>query len=408
MEMEVANSSGYHTPTGWLLSLDETAHLMFVPPSAKLLEPSESLVLLANAALGDQWHRCFTPYRLPIDSEAVTDASGSTTHPGGKLNLPAAVSHDGKELVLPAMATAFFPAPGLELQQTPIVHRTACLTANNAFEHLKLRQIDIIKAMGRPEIPTIALAGFNEGLVQQDMATLLEEIHIVLLEDLAPPQHILDAVGKACSPFPSMIFMPSGRTFRPPVFNSEGKFLTFEDLIPPPSASHPRFSIARDKGQTSAVQGSTAGAGDHQQSPSDGIEDGQNQGEQSTNSTTESSGSQAQAMVLRRSNSDDELQPGEEGNRRDDGRSTVPRNTITREGENASIANSQGRETMPPPQGPPVPGDDGSVTQRPHNIRFDIAAAIYQPSPGTGLLQTLRLTGNFNFQVCTWLWLSFL
>jgi hypothetical protein len=310
---------------------------------------------------------------------------------------------DGRESDLSAINSTLFPAPGLEPQQTPVVYRTACLTANNAFEHLRLRQIDIIRAMGRPEIPMIALAGFNEGLLQQDMATLLQEIHIVPSKNFAPPQHVLDGVGKACSPFPSMIFMPSGTTFRPPVFNSEGKSLTFEDLIPPP-ASKPRLTIALDKGQTSAVHGSTASADDHGQSPSDGTQDGQNQAEQSTNSPTESSGAQPQPIVLRRSSSDDELQPREDENRGDDGRSTVPRNTTT--GENTSIA--QGGEHMPLSQGPPVPGDDGSATQRPHTIRFDMAAAIYQPSPGAGLLQTLRLTGNFNFQVCAQLWVSFL
>ncbi|KAJ2932718.1 hypothetical protein H1R20_g4372, partial [Candolleomyces eurysporus] len=291
----------------------------------------------------------------------------------------------------------FFSAIDREPQQRPVVHHIAIFTAKDALEHLKLRQTDIIKAMDGPDIPTVALAGFNEGLVKQGIATLLQEIHIVLSRDLTPQLHVLEAVGKACSPFPSMIFMPSGTTFRPPVFNAEGKILTVEDLIPP-SASQPRFSIALEKGQPSVPRGSTAGADYHYQSPSENTQDGGSQGEQSRNSPTEARGVEPQPKIPR-SSSDDELQPGEEGSRGDDGRGSLPRNTAAREGENAPSDNAQGGEHVPSSQGPPVPGDDGGTTQRPHNIHFDITAAIYQPSPRSSPLQKLQLTGGFNFQV---------
>ncbi|RXW21090.1 hypothetical protein EST38_g4774 [Candolleomyces aberdarensis] len=310
--------------------------------------------------------------------------------------------------------TAFFNAPktnsyvfatdtvletDLEPRQNSVAHHVACLTANEALEHLKLHRTDIIKAMDNLEIPMIALAGFNEGLVQQGMTTLLQEIHIIPSKDLTPPQHVLDAVGKACSPFPSMIFMPSGTTLRPPVFDAEGKSLTFEDLISSPSTSQPRFNVALGKKQPSIARGSTARADYQYQSPSDGTQDGQSHGEQSRAFPTEARGVEPQSKIPRRSSSDDELQPGEEGSRGDDGRGSIPRNTANREGENAPIANAQGRDHVPPSQGPPVPGDGGGTTQRPYTIHFDITDAIYQPSPGSSLLQKLQLTGGFNFQV---------
>ncbi|KAJ2920739.1 hypothetical protein H1R20_g16358, partial [Candolleomyces eurysporus] len=284
-----------------------------------------------------------------------------------------------------------------EPKEAKVAHRAAFITADDALEHLKLHQKDIIKVMNSPEISMIALAGFNEGLVQQGTATLLQEIHIMLSKDIKPPQHVLDAVGKACSPFPSMVFMPSGTTFRPPVFNAEGKILTFEDLIPPSSASQPRFNVALEKGQTSVVHRLTKT--EHtDQPPGDHTHDGQGRDERSRGSPTEARRVQPQSGIPRRGRSFDELQPDEEGSSGDNDRTDgISRDTATGEDKNAPIANAHGGEHLPPSQGPPVPGD-GGTTQRPHNIHFDITAAIYQPSPGSGILQELQLTGKFNFQ----------
>jgi WD40 repeat protein len=56
--------------TGWLLSSNGKNHVIFVPPSANLPPPPCILVLsnspssrvfLDNAALGSQWHECYSP-----------------------------------------------------------------------------------------------------------------------------------------------------------------------------------------------------------------------------------------------------------------------------------------------------------------------------------------------------------
>ena len=56
--------------TGWLLSADRQAHLMFVPPDARLPDPSNILTIppsavsyvdFSNATLGSQWTDCYSP-----------------------------------------------------------------------------------------------------------------------------------------------------------------------------------------------------------------------------------------------------------------------------------------------------------------------------------------------------------
>jgi hypothetical protein len=276
----------------------------------------------------------------------------------------------------------------------PAILRVAYFAAIDAQEHLKIRQADIIRAMDRPETLMVALAGFNEGLMQGDNGVLLQEIHIVPSKDLVLQQQDLDAVGKACSPFPSMIFMPSGETFRPPVFNTDGKLLAFEDLVQS-FAFQPRFDIALKKGKTLVAHEST----DQQnQSTGDNTENGRGQNGQSRHSPAGSCRASTSQSGITRSNSGDNPQPGEGGSS-DDEMDPIPRTTTAGEDENPPTANMQGRKHIPVPQGPPAPGDDGG-TQRPHNIYFDITAAIYQPSPGSGPLQKLQLTGKFDFQVC--------
>ncbi|RXW20439.1 hypothetical protein EST38_g5426 [Candolleomyces aberdarensis] len=353
------------------------------------------------------WTHHPLPQQQPQDQVATPSGAGNfdlTQYPNtSNENAPqqaggAAGLEDTRSSIRRVGTQPWMPEMIQEPKGAKVAHCAAFLTADDALEHLKLHQTDIIKAMNSPEISMIALAGFNEGLVQQGTATLLQEIHIMLSRDIKPPQHVVDAVGKACSPFPSMVFMPSGTTFRPPVFNAEGKPLTFEDLIPPPSASQHRFNVALGQGQTSA--GHKLTAADHlDQPPSDNGHDGQSQGERFRSSPTEARRVQPRSGIPRGSDSVDGLQPGEEGGGGDDdGTDSASRDTATREDENAPIANAQGGEHLPPSQGPPVPGD-GGTTQRPHNIHFDITAAIYQPSPGSGLLQELQLTGKFNFQL---------
>ncbi|KAJ2934628.1 hypothetical protein H1R20_g2458, partial [Candolleomyces eurysporus] len=279
-------------------------------------------------------------------------------------------------------------------QQTPVNHRLACFVAVDAHKHLKMYRTDIIRAMGSPDTPMIVLAGFNEGLIAEDMGMFLQEIHIVSSESLTLERHVLDAVAKACSPFPSMVFMPSGKTIRPPVFNADGKSVNFEDLIPPPSASHLHLNTALNKGQTLA--GHTSG-GHHGNPPSDNPQDGRSGGEPSRRLPTEGHSVPNPQSGMTRRNLGDASQPGEEESHQNR-MARIPRNTLSGEDESFPVANSQGAEHTQPPQGPPVPGD-GGATQRPYNIRFDIKAVIFQPPPGDGLLQTLQLIGGFNFKV---------
>ncbi|RXW22644.1 hypothetical protein EST38_g3197 [Candolleomyces aberdarensis] len=75
---KVANPDGKLTPTGWLLSLTGKNRLIFVPVSIKLAMPTAILVLssypysvvnLASAALGDQWHQIYTPVPQVTDGQ---------------------------------------------------------------------------------------------------------------------------------------------------------------------------------------------------------------------------------------------------------------------------------------------------------------------------------------------------
>jgi WD40 repeat protein len=64
-----SDSDSNQTRTGWLLSLDGNNNVMFVPPSANLPDPPtileltnrpSSSVSFASAALGGQWHKCYS------------------------------------------------------------------------------------------------------------------------------------------------------------------------------------------------------------------------------------------------------------------------------------------------------------------------------------------------------------
>jgi WD40 repeat protein len=72
-----SNSDLTQAPTGWLLSSSGENHVTFVPPSANLPDPPCILVLsnspssfvrLENAALGPQWHECYSPVSACVES----------------------------------------------------------------------------------------------------------------------------------------------------------------------------------------------------------------------------------------------------------------------------------------------------------------------------------------------------
>jgi len=68
---EQAKNSPHSQPhTGWLLSADGQVHLMFVPPDARLPDPSNILTIppsttssvdFKNATIGRRWYDCYRP-----------------------------------------------------------------------------------------------------------------------------------------------------------------------------------------------------------------------------------------------------------------------------------------------------------------------------------------------------------
>ena len=69
IRQKTADSSGYPTHTGWLLSPQGEHYLMFVPPTAQLPDSSNILTLpksyaasvdFTSSALGSEWCNCFS------------------------------------------------------------------------------------------------------------------------------------------------------------------------------------------------------------------------------------------------------------------------------------------------------------------------------------------------------------
>ena len=69
IRQKTADSSGYQTPTGWLLSPQQEHYLMFVPPIANLPDSSNILTLpqsysasvdFTSSTLGHKWNNCFS------------------------------------------------------------------------------------------------------------------------------------------------------------------------------------------------------------------------------------------------------------------------------------------------------------------------------------------------------------
>jgi hypothetical protein len=65
---ETGDSDGVKRHTGWLLSPDQHAYLMFVPPDALLPDPPNILTIpnstassvdFSHAMLGPGWHYCY-------------------------------------------------------------------------------------------------------------------------------------------------------------------------------------------------------------------------------------------------------------------------------------------------------------------------------------------------------------
>ena len=238
----------------------------------------------------------------------------------------------------------------------------------------------------------VGLAGFNEGLMQLGDGVLLQEIHILISEVIELQRSELDAIGKACSPFPSMIFMPSGDTLRPPVFDPNGKLLEFEDVVKLFSFQ-PRFDVALRKGMALATHETTA-LEDQSTDHTEAGGHGDNQSSHATQSEPRGHPDPESQPTRRQPRDDPRSDRGESSD--DEG---VPVTRATASGQDETSPATRGHEHMQTPHGPPVPGKD-PMTQEPHKIHFDIKASIHRPSPEFGLLQELKLIGDFNFQVC--------
>ncbi|KAJ2931150.1 hypothetical protein H1R20_g5941, partial [Candolleomyces eurysporus] len=118
-------------------------------------------------------------------------------------------------------------------QQRPLVH-SLVLAPNNALRHLGMHRKSIERAIHHPWTKMDICAGFNERLltIQLDRTApigrqgLAEEIHILPSKNIILGPFALKAIGKACAPFASVVTMPSGHTWRPPVYDSNGKRVT--------------------------------------------------------------------------------------------------------------------------------------------------------------------------------------
>ncbi|KAJ2913172.1 hypothetical protein MD484_g7240, partial [Candolleomyces efflorescens] len=126
---------------------------------------------------------------------------------------------------------------------------SATFGARDALAHINTHRDYILEPLG-VQLPTsIVLAGFNEAYIREGIG-LLQEIHIMVLtdEDIELDESVLAGVGKACSPFPGVIYMPSGRGVRSPLYNQNGQMVPFSVLGG--FVCKLRHSIAVDKGLT--------------------------------------------------------------------------------------------------------------------------------------------------------------
>ncbi|KAJ2911379.1 hypothetical protein MD484_g9037, partial [Candolleomyces efflorescens] len=107
--------------------------------------------------------------------------------------------------------------------------RTATFGAKDALCHIEAYKDNILEALGAQHTTAFVLAGFNEAYIREGIG-LLQEIHIAMFEDLELDESAIVGVGKACSPFPSVIYMPSGKSFQPPLYDQSGQSMPLSVL----------------------------------------------------------------------------------------------------------------------------------------------------------------------------------
>ncbi|KAJ2935689.1 hypothetical protein H1R20_g1405, partial [Candolleomyces eurysporus] len=231
---------------------------------------------------------------------------------------------------------------------------STCFVAKDAFDHLARRQKEILKAVANFQSPIIVLAGFNEELVREGIG-LLQEIHIFPAIELSLEQCNLVEVGKLSAPFPSVIFLPSGKILRPPLHDAEGQAISVDRMVAS-SISSWRYSDVDGLGK-----GLAASANLPENAPSDGSGGIWHRvsaiftGEPSTvEPSMASRGDRELAGAMEES--------GEGG---------------------AKVA---------------VSSEDSSETQRIRRVHFDVLGRIYHDQTDSELVEEFQVLGDLDFQ----------
>jgi hypothetical protein len=259
--------------------------------------------------------------------------------------------------------------------------------ARDALDHVNTHRDDILKPLGvQHALTAFILAGFNEAYIREGIG-LLQEIHIVTREDLEFDESALAGVGKACSPFPSVIFMPSGKCFQPPLYNQDGQGVPFSVLGG--SVCKLRQGIAADKGLSLANSGGIldrhGGTGtSHHAAGNAPIS------QEALPTTNQLEGVNQPARDSR--NASNQSTSVEEDERR-----TFHAQDST-QGIKARESPLQRLDPDVLPQDPPEP-DNGTSTKRLRNIYLRLLLSIRQSEEESSFGQNIQLQAAFDFQV---------
>jgi hypothetical protein len=275
--------------------------------------------------------------------------------------------------------------PGSSSQCSPAPCQSAAFGARDALEHIKAHRDSIQKVFGTLQATPIILAGFNETHIREGVG-LLQEIHILTGEDVDLDKSALAEVGKACSPFPSLIFKPSGKCFQPPLYDQNGMAVSFSTLSG--SICKLRYNLAVDRAlslpETGRVVGHTGGTPRHATS-------GDRLTPENRLPTPRRSGNVIQSPVAgSQSGSRDQSTSIEEG----EGRTTQALESA--ESGNAREGLSRGPEDALPED---PPGHGGSSAQHLRRVHLALLIGIRQALATDSSRQEMQLQADFGFQV---------
>jgi hypothetical protein len=261
------------------------------------------------------------------------------------------------------------------------------------LNHLAVRNDEIIQAINRSESPIFALAGFNESLVREGVG-LLQEIHIFSGEELDLEPSIQERVGKLSAPFPSVIFLPSGKVIRLPLYDEDGGSAS-PDRVVASSICQWRHSDAIARGLH--IVPSMGSESEAQNNDSDGTRNREGQSfNPSSSSSNQSPNYPAQEESEPpgdRSFSSGGAARSNRGSQDGTAGRPIPENaTAGHEGESGRNQELRVAEDSLEPEDP-------STTQRLHSAHFDVTAAVHHAS--SEFVQNLQLTGDLSFKVRT-------